>query len=148
LSSFSLLKTNRDNRILGNQLILSDSNEKTKSFLSDNLEPCLRVFKIGRTTGYIQGIVNYIGIMTWRNGSIAYELAIITVDSQCFADKRDSKSHIISVGQSCKAVGFVVVKNDSDVPRWVAVTPLCVILEVVENTIEVELKLCSEFTEG
>lgn len=146
---FEKKKLIKPHRILGNQLGPTDIFTDEKVFLSGNLEPGATVFKIGWATNQSFGIVNHATVMIWENGFITQELAILSAYggtyNWCFADNGDSGSLVLTLKDEFEAVGLVVAKNESEVPRWTAVTPLWAVLEDVKNTLAVEVEFCHEF---
>ncbi|RPA97333.1 hypothetical protein L873DRAFT_1691306 [Choiromyces venosus 120613-1] len=136
-----------ESRVLGNLLTSDDFADKQITRLGD-IEPGTSVIKIGRTTGQTEGIVNGAALQIWETGALTQEVAVISssggTDTGCFATIGDSGSLVVSLADPLEAVGLVVGKNDSGIPRWVAVTPLWAVIEDVERVIGKEVEFCGE----
>ncbi|RPA96774.1 hypothetical protein L873DRAFT_1829253 [Choiromyces venosus 120613-1] len=121
-----------ESRVLGNRLGPTDifTNEEQVS-VSGDLESGATVFKIGRSTTQTE--------------EVAIISSVGASESSYFASDGDSGSLVINMTAPFEVAGLVVAKNESEIPRWVAVTPLWAILEDVKNTTGMEVQFCSDF---
>ena len=131
--------------VLGNFLTSEDlTNEPVTRSGDINFRTTL--IKMGRTTGYPEGVVNGVAIKIWESGILTREVAVIASSGETstggVATTRDSSSLVSLV--DLEAVGLIVGKNDAETPRWVAVTPLWAVMEDTERVIGEEVEFCGE----
>ncbi|KAG0126329.1 hypothetical protein HOY82DRAFT_491946 [Tuber indicum] len=134
-------------RMLGNRLTTSHIFRDEKVCGMGLLEPGATVWKTGRTTGQTKGKVNDVGVIIWKDGFTTEEVAVISSFSgsgSLFADNGDSGALVFCMANSLEAVGLVVGGSESQVPRWVAVTPLWAILEDMKLMTGMDIKFCTE----
>ena len=95
------------------------------------LEPGMKVYKRGRTTGETSGNANNCILQTWEDQTVTTEIAVIPTETREFGRRGDSGSLVVTeVNRELYRVGMLIAVSQTGVLG--IVTPLQIILDDVQ----------------